>query len=550
MSAAVLNAVWIFSLQAAIVVLAGAAAAAIRWWRDDACARLVLWRAVLMLVIALPLIGLAWPSTTLARVPDAARLDVLVTMISDGAGSTPSVAGRGPALVLAVLAAGVLVRAARMGIGAIVLRRLTRGRELTLASFDRLRQDLGTRARLVASGVAQPFTFGSRDAVVVVPATFADEPDEVQRAVLVHELVHVRRGDWLQTTIEEVCCTLLWFHPGVWWTVGEVRLAREEIVDREASQLAGSRRAYMRTLLDFATRRDTHPIRAVAFFRHRQLARRLTALSKEASMSTRPPVLTGVTAALVLLLSAHGARAAFPMAASLQATPGTQAADTGRPSALEEQAYQVPKDAPPPKKIHDVAFPYPESVKSVVTSALFVTRVVIDVDGSVVEARILKRRIDGPATSSQALAQAVKRLSDSTLDVVRQWRFEPPAKAPLAMSVTVSYTTSDEKAAAPPPPPPPPPAPGDGSVTQPVPVNKPNPVYPESAKRDKIQGLVRLAVTVDKNGAVKDARVVQSVPALDQAALDAVRQWTFRPGTRDGVPVQTKCELTINFTLK
>jgi protein TonB len=133
---------------------------------------------------------------------------------------------------------------------------------------------------------------------------------------------------------------------------------------------------------------------------------------------------------------------------------------------------------------------------------------------------------------------------------VRQWRFEPPAKAPLVMDVTVSYSASGEKAADGPPPPPPPPGPADGSVTRPVPVNKPNPVYPETAKRDKIQGMVRLAVTVDKDGAVKDARVVQSIPALDQAALDAVRQWTFRPGTRDGVPVETVCELTINFALK
>jgi TonB family protein len=306
----------------------------------------------------------------------------------------------------------------------------------------------------------------------------------------------------------------------------------------------------MRTLLEFAGRHDAHVLRALAFFRQRQLARRLAALSKEASMSTARSVVTGAAAVLVLLLCAHGARAAFPMT-SLQASPAVGTSDTGgHPSALEQQAYQAGKDAPPPKKIHDVAFPYPSSVKPIVTSALFVVRLVVDVDGSIAEARIVKRRIDGPPTSPQALAQAVQRLSNGTLEVVRQWRFEPPAKAPLAMTVSVSYTTSAEKASAPPPPPPPPPGPGDGRVTRPVPVNKPDAVYPESAKRDKIQGMVRLAVTVDKNGTVEDARVVQSVPELDQAALDAIRQWTFHPGTRDGVPVETKCEITINFTLK
>jgi protein TonB len=144
----------------------------------------------------------------------------------------------------------------------------------------------------------------------------------------------------------------------------------------------------------------------------------------------------------------------------------------------------------------------------------------------------------------------VKQLSEGTIAAVRQWRFEPPAKAPLAMTVTVSYSLDGKKDAVAPPPPPPPPGPGDGSVTQPVPVNQPNPVYPEAAKRDKIQGVVRLAVLIGKDGTVKDARVVQSVSALDQAAVDAVRQWTFRPGTRDGEPVDTKVELSINFTLK
>jgi TonB family protein len=554
MSAAVLNAIWTCSLQAAVVILIGAIAAAAPWWCDDARARCVLWRIVLTTVIVLPAIALAWPSPAPAGAAGAGKLDVLVAMIGDSTGGASPVTRMGPPLVLAVLAAGVLVRAVRLGVGAVALRRLARGPELTLAAFDRIRQELGAQARLVAGGAVQPFTFGSRDAVVVVPDTFSGETVDVQRAVLVHELLHVRRGDWLQTTIEEVCCALLWFHPGVWWAVGELRLAREEVVDREASQLSGSRRAYMRTLLEFAGRRDAHLLRAVAFFRRRQLVRRLAALSKEASMSTRSRIVTGVAAALVLLVSAHGARAAFPLSTGQQASADAKAADAagagGQASALEQQAYKVPKDAPPPRKIHDVPFPYPDSVKSVVTSALFVTRLVIDVDGSVVEARILRQRIDGPPVAAQALAQAVKQLSEGTIAVVRQWRFEPPAKAPLAMTVSVSYSLDGKKDAGAPPPPPPPPGPGDGSVTRPVPVKQPNAVYPESAKRDKVQGVVRLAVLIGKDGTVKDARVVQSVPALDQAALDAVRQWTFRPGTRDGEPVDTKVELSINFTLK
>jgi TonB family protein len=62
------------------------------------------------------------------------------------------------------------------------------------------------------------------------------------------------------------------------------------------------------------------------------------------------------------------------------------------------------------------------------------------------------------------------------------------------------------------------------------------PVYPPAAVSSKVQGLVELRITVAPDGQVPDARVVTSIPALDQSALDAVRQWRFMPsaaGARD-----------------
>jgi len=256
-----------------------------------------------------------------------------------------------------------------------------------------------------------------------------------------------------------------------------------------------------------------------------------------------------MAAAILLTAAAQLAQAAFPLAdlAWQRVPPGIS--DASAPSPLEQQAYQVSKDQPPPRKVHDVPMPYPDDVKAVITSAMVMVRLVIDVDGSVAEARILSRKVGGPQTTPEALADATRKLEAGTLTAVRQWTFEPPAKAPLAMTVAVNYDAEGGRKTAPPPPPPAP-KPGDGSVTRPVPIDQPAPFYPPDAMRAGVEGVVRLSVTISADGRVKAARVIQSVPALDQAALDAARQWTFRPGTKDGKPVDVVTEITMAFTLR
>jgi TonB family protein len=76
-----------------------------------------------------------------------------------------------------------------------------------------------------------------------------------------------------------------------------------------------------------------------------------------------------------------------------------------------------------------------------------------------------------------------------------------------------------------------------------------NPVYPEDAKAAKVQGIVVLDVTVGADGTVTGLRLVQSVPLLDQAAMDAVNLWRFQPTLLNGVPVEVEMTVTINFTL-
>jgi periplasmic protein TonB len=78
------------------------------------------------------------------------------------------------------------------------------------------------------------------------------------------------------------------------------------------------------------------------------------------------------------------------------------------------------------------------------------------------------------------------------------------------------------------------------------------PEYPPKARARGIEGRVLLMVIVDESGKVEDnVQVVDSIPMLDQAAIDAVRQWSFTPGRDvDGDPVRVQLEVPVRFTLR
>jgi protein TonB len=61
---------------------------------------------------------------------------------------------------------------------------------------------------------------------------------------------------------------------------------------------------------------------------------------------------------------------------------------------------------------------------------------------------------------------------------------------------------------------------------------------------------VTIEAIITKDGTVRDAKVVRSVPLLDQAALDAVRQWRYTPTTLNGVPVEVIMTVTVQFTIR
>jgi TonB family protein len=89
-----------------------------------------------------------------------------------------------------------------------------------------------------------------------------------------------------------------------------------------------------------------------------------------------------------------------------------------------------------------------------------------------------------------------------------------------------------------------------GPVSPPKKTKDVRAVYPPIAQSARVQGVVILEVTIGIDGRVQDAKVLRSIPMLDAAALDAVKQWEFTPTMLNGAPVPVMMTVTVNFTLQ
>ncbi|HVG72614.1 MAG TPA: M56 family metallopeptidase, partial [Vicinamibacterales bacterium] len=286
-----------FSVQIAIVVLA--VAAVLRVVRMPARARYVCLRLTLLACLVVP-----WTLRSVVVVthaPEGAARQAVSSLATSGPASTglalapPSPAADGQPQVLPdvpwttlgllTLIVGVAARAVWLTIGFFRLGRLTRRAvPVESAEYAMVQEQLGTSAAIAeVDRLAQPVTFGFRRPTVLLPDTLAVAPTSLRRAVVTHELFHVRRGDWLSLLGEEAVRTVFWFHPAVHWLTSSIQLAREEMVDELTVRATGDRRAYMQALLAFA---DTGGLRPASAFAHRrQLFHRILSVSKERVMS-------------------------------------------------------------------------------------------------------------------------------------------------------------------------------------------------------------------------------------------------------------------------
>jgi TonB family protein len=524
-----------------------------------------------------------------------------------------------------VAAAGCAVRWLWLATG--ILRLASRRRKATRLpelppGVGWAQDQLGVSAEIfIDSGIAGPVTFGAVRPVILLPPSFLSMGEEAQRAVALHELLHVKRRDWLFTVGEEMIRGLLWFHPAIWWLLERVQLAREQAVDEEVVRITRDQERYVGALLDIAAVRlqpDLAP--APLFLRKRQLAERVSFLIKGGQMSKKH-LYASVLALMVLL----------PLATGLViiTLPLQGAAQMGEPDGPGVQVGESPF-----RLLHRTALEYPAKALSEGISGDVVVDLKVNEKGEVYDAAV----ISGPPELRAAVLKSVLNWHyDFSSDARRPQHFEiavrftAPALPPAAGRTTaITRSTSailkkidvtgvpsdvrdrvlssipvhegerlnpanlpailhsvaeidehnsislrdigpDEVDLVI--------AIGDrrpgmastlaptavlanipaeagakririkGAVEQANLVTKVMPVYPPLAKQAHLQGTVILNALIDRQGKVKGLELVSGEPLLADAAVDAVKQWVYRPVLLNGDPVEVITQIQVNFTL-
>jgi TonB family protein len=179
------------------------------------------------------------------------------------------------------------------------------------------------------------------------------------------------------------------------------------------------------------------------------------------------------------------------------------------------------------------------------------------IQGKVVFAAIIGR--DGAIQSLQ-LISGHPLLAPGAMEAVKQWLYKPTMvnsqPVEVATQIEINFTLSDAAATQKPAEVPPTTAPqpqvyniGNG-VSAPVILRKVEPEYTEEARKAKYAGTVLLQVEVWPDGTVHNAKVLRSLGlGLDEKAVEAVKQWKFRPGYKDGRPVAVTVAIQIRFNL-
>ena len=126
----------------------------------------------------------------------------------------------------------------------------------TVAFVDRLRKELGIarRVRVVTSQLCDsPVVAGVVWPTIVLPVSLLTElPPQAIRAILLHELAHIRRHDYLLNLIQMLVESVLFFNPAIWWVSRQIRIEREACCDALAVRTTGEPIVYSQALAAWA----------------------------------------------------------------------------------------------------------------------------------------------------------------------------------------------------------------------------------------------------------------------------------------------------------
>ena len=496
-------------LLKATILLIGALAATTLLRRASAGTRHLVWLATLAGVLLLPAVSL-WtplrlaivPRTLVPTLPQVALLPSTVTPVADV--PVPSEATRSQATVpftpaaptpapaqmpnkrafpvwATIFVAWAAVAAILLGwltFGALSVQRIVRaGRTLDERAWtgplceiaDRL--DLDSVPRLVASPLIEmPFACGVIEPTIVLPTSAEQWSDNRRRAVLFHELAHVKRRDLVGHTLGRIACALYWFHPLVWTAARHLRAESERACDDLVLSCGARASDYADHLLDIviSVRRYGAPATAMPMARRRELEGRVLAILDPAVARIGPGRMQSATllagfGALALSVAAMAPRAERSgqrVERSTQRAEQTQQnvavlseTHSGSSRVTSVMTHSAPRSAPSPTPMPSpAATPTPETTLTDVVTAtvgkvsVMAVRQAASALSSVADGKSGKGRAkEGVDSAKVALLLRVLQ-SDSNAEVRRMaaWGLNEAVGAPAVVDALAEALRGDD----------------------------------------------------------------------------------------------------------
>lgn len=181
-------------------------------------------------------------------------------------------------------------------------------------------------------------------------------------------------------------------------------------------------------------------------------------------------------------------------------------------------------DIHPPQLLKRIDPIYPAEAKEKGVEGLVILELTTDIYGRVARVRILR---------------SIPELDEAAEDAIKQWVYEPFVQDGKPRSVIFTVTCRFGESL--------PPVRATGDIKPPLLIKRVDPDYPAEAKEKGIEGVVILELTTDKYGRVARVRVLRSIPELDEAAKDAVKQWVYEPFIMDEKPRGVIFTVTVRF---
>lgn len=524
-------------------------------------------------------------------VPEGSPLQplVLVATLPDVVLSPPPPAGpevppegrpRLAGVIFLAWVSGVLICAVRAAWGGLHLRRLRRRSRPALSSK-------GAPPRIAYStDVATPVLSGVLSPTILIPGDIADwaTPDE-QRAILLHESAHFERRDHYTAVFQSVVAAVFFFHPFIRYALRQMSTERELACDDRVLASGVDAAGYADLLLRAASRGVMKAAFQVGLSSSRSVLERrvemiLKSFPREVSPRRRASVVAQsalVVGGLVWLMAPLGAsskpRAWTPAAepVPVHATPAVE------PPALATAAVFVPPPVQPPlqppMKAEVAAAtesPTIEPLIQIQQGSLAGT--VSDETGAVIPGVSVtlvrpgtRMEIRTTATGAFAfpglepgqysLAASLPGFMNHERTVIIAAGLQTTRNMTLQLSPYETqvevYTARPASAPRPPAAPAGAPVRVGGDIAQANLIYNPKPAYPPDVRSAGIEGDIRVAATITREGLIRNPRVDAEGlhPSLVTAAIEAVKQWRYKPAMLNGAPIEIQTTIVVSFRL-